>query len=462
MRKNKKRNRVYLLLLILLGITIGYALISTTLKMVGSINLTKHTWKVYWDNPQVTEGSKSSIAPDIIDDDGQEDTKAVWSTTFDLPGEFYEFTIDAKNEGDWDVMVTDIISSVTPTLPSYISYTFSYADGQAIEQNHLLAKNTTESYKVRVEYLSEGVGADEINNVESDVTYNFAFGIVYGKATNDAVPRGGGSPAPGPVDLGIDVGDYISLTPTKTSYSVDVDVTGYSAEQTINPSELNLWRVIKENENGTLEAVSEYTSSVDVKFYGEVGYINLTGGLQKIASSYAKSGYTVGTRMMGYDTQPLSLPDWDFIDNNYYSNFPPSTSTSMPTTGTGTVTGDGHLGDTMYLKDYQLVNTAYGSSGLAAKKVGTNTNTSYWLSSRRYIYNANDDFRFGALYIDANGDLNDGNTGLIFVAKGSSRYSTPAITNFEMAYALRPIITLSNNVVVNGGTGTSADPYTFR
>ncbi len=69
------------------------------------------------------------------------------------------------------------------------------------------------------------------------------------------------------------VGDYVAYTPSKTRYDIANSLTGmdkYSetdstlvaiknaGKQTIKPSELNLWRVIKKNEDGTIEIVSEY------------------------------------------------------------------------------------------------------------------------------------------------------------------------------------------------------------
>ena len=37
------------------------------------------------------------------------------------------------------------------------------------------------------------------------------------------------------------VGDYVKMTPTKTSFTVPMTLTGSTVNKTINPSELNLW-----------------------------------------------------------------------------------------------------------------------------------------------------------------------------------------------------------------------------
>lgn len=55
----------------------------------------------------------------------------------------------------------------------------------------------------------------------------------------------------------VSLGDYIVMHPSKTSYTIDRSKTGYSIDReasagvqnTLNPSELNLWRVIKKNED---------------------------------------------------------------------------------------------------------------------------------------------------------------------------------------------------------------------
>ena len=58
-------------------------------------------------------------------------------------------------------------------------------------------------------------------------------------------------------------GDYVKMTPTSTSYTVTTAMTGYTSNQTINPSELNLWRVININSDGTLDLISVYVSSTN-------------------------------------------------------------------------------------------------------------------------------------------------------------------------------------------------------
>ena len=61
--RRKKRDKLMLLLVLLLAISVGYAALSTTLKINGTTSISTNTWGIYWDVPVVTQGSVSNILP---------------------------------------------------------------------------------------------------------------------------------------------------------------------------------------------------------------------------------------------------------------------------------------------------------------------------------------------------------------------------------------------------------------
>ena len=195
MKNRKRKNTIMVLLILVLGITIGFAALATTLKINGTANITKNTWNIYWDNPVVTTGSVTTTAPTLSAESGQTtNTIATWTTSLNLPGDFYEFTIDAVNAGTLDAMITDIENTVTPNLPSYIKYEVTYYDGETIAKKHLLSKKsgntpTTEKYKVRVEFL-DTITTEELNSIpEGGISYTFKYQVTYSQADDTAVPR---------------------------------------------------------------------------------------------------------------------------------------------------------------------------------------------------------------------------------------------------------------------------------
>ena len=221
------------------------------------------------------------------------------------------------------------------------------------------------------------------------------------------------------------LGDYISYTPSKTSYTTDTSKTGYTSTQTINPSELNLWRVISLNTDGTVDIIGEHVSSTSVTFRGQTGYQNLVGYLNVLAKQYETTGVTVGSRHFGYNGQTEYI-----TDTTYFVNPAPWTcntgSTCNPKPQDYEAYGGG---DTLYQLDYDLINTVLGT------RVATNpsgTATSYWMASRFYSYSSSTSYYWSGRYVYTNG----GSSYSSLYSYNGSSYT------FSLSYALRPIVTL--------------------
>ena len=190
MRLTKTEQRTILFLTLLLVITVGYALLSQTLDINGTTNIKKTTWSIIWDNVVVKDGSVSGDAVTTAASiTNTEKTLVEYSISLSEPGEFYEFTVDAKNEGTIDAMVNVVSNKVyesngttEKTLPEYLTYTVTYSDGKTIEPKHLLSAGSTEKYKVRVEF--KDVSADKLPS--QNETLKFKFEVEYIQADDSA------------------------------------------------------------------------------------------------------------------------------------------------------------------------------------------------------------------------------------------------------------------------------------
>ena len=232
------------------------------------------------------------------------------------------------------------------------------------------------------------------------------------------------------------LGDYVKMTPTKSSYTTDTSKTGYTSTQTIKPQELNLWRVIKINDDGTIEMISEHVSSTAVYFRGKTGYQNLVGYLNVLASQYENSTYTKGSRYFGYNGQTEYI-----TDTTKFVNPAPWTKS----TGSSTVESQGG-GDTLYTTDYNLINTVLGT------RVATNPNSasssSYWMASRYYYYSSSISYNWSGRYVDTSGLYNSNYLYFYY----SSSFGTNYISN-----SLRPIVVLKSGLKYYG-VGTEDYP----
>ena len=239
---------------------------------------------------------------------------------------------------------------------------------------------------------------------------------------------------------GPDLGEYIKITPTKSSYTTDASMTGYTETQTINPQELNLWRVISLNSDGTVDLISEHVSTNGVYFEGKIGYFNLIGYLNVLASQYENSTYTKGSRYFGYNGQTEYI-----TDTSKFTNQEPWTCSTGESCNPVESQGGG---DELYQKDYDLVKNAIGT--LEATQVN-GSSSDYWIASRYYNYY--DVTVYGLL-------------GRIIEYWGVLDYYPLYSSNFSsfggLSYinALRPIVTLKSGLKYSG-LGTEEDPYTL-
>ena len=186
----RKNNRLLLLFLLLIGVTLGYAALSSVLKINGVSIITKNTWDIHFENVEVNEDS-------VTADEGASINNAKNVVSFSVhlnkPGDFYEFTIDAVNKGTIDGMIDSIETSITcndlvVTLPSFIKFNLTYADGTSIQENQLLEANDIQSYKVRVEYDTRTTTNSELAAMSDNVTtYTFIVEMNFVQATDAAV-----------------------------------------------------------------------------------------------------------------------------------------------------------------------------------------------------------------------------------------------------------------------------------
>lgn len=226
------------------------------------------------------------------------------------------------------------------------------------------------------------------------------------------------------------VGDYVKMTPTSTEFRTDPDMTGHSTSQTLNPSELNIWRIIRINSDGTIDMVSDNVSSQKINFAGTIGYKNYIGYLNLIAAQYTNPKYVVRTRYMGYNGQTEYIQDTSAFDG---------TSNSMPwTCSTGqSCNPDEALGggDQLYTTDEALVFAVYQT---------LQSDNDYWLASRGYSYGSSKS-NFVVRFVNASGVI--GNNYWRSISSSGSWETNKGVTH------IRPIVTLKANITPSSGGG---------
>ena len=237
-------------------------------------------------------------------------------------------------------------------------------------------------------------------------------------------------------------GDYIKMTPLTETFTISKELTGYTVDQTINPQELSLWRVLQINSDGTIDMISEYTSSNKIRLEGEAGYKNYIGTLNMIAGAYENSEFTVGSRYPGYNGQTK------FIKNDLTKE----TSGTINTRATGwdPKTEPYGGGDVDFNKNNRDLNLIHDIYGTYLTTNGSGTNNYYWIAKRWYQYNSESSQRWYVVYISKVEYIDN------------FRLWTTTEEEYGTSAGVRPIVTLKSGLEAISGDGKKDTPWTFE
>ena len=176
-----------IVLVFVFSLTIAYAALSAVLTISGNAEVVASSWNIYLANPRVTNGSATTDLPII-----KSNSTLEFKTTLNMPGDFYEFTVDVVNDGDLDAMIENVVKN--PELDSnqkkYLNYTVTYQNGEIINVNQLLSKNTTMPIKVRIEYRND-ISASDLPSTSTNLNLSLTLEYIQSDGTGSTVNNNG-------------------------------------------------------------------------------------------------------------------------------------------------------------------------------------------------------------------------------------------------------------------------------
>ena len=187
--KDRKKLSLVLCLIIvcIFTLTVAYSALNTILTIEGNAEVISSTWDIHLENPEVRNGSATSDLPTLVGGD-----LVSFNTTLNLPGDFYEFTIDVVNNGTIDAMIENVIK--TPELDSeqkkYLKYEICYQNGQPITTKQEIKSGSSMPIKVRIEYRKDISVSDlPTGQVVLDLAFNLEY--IQSDGTGSEVSYGG-------------------------------------------------------------------------------------------------------------------------------------------------------------------------------------------------------------------------------------------------------------------------------
>ena len=183
MKRIKKRSYTWVLLIVtIIAISLGYALLNTTININGKTTITENTWDIHFENIIISNKSVTAIKNPTIENQ----TTVDFEVDLNLPGDYYEFTVDIVNNGTIDAMIESFIKSpdLTSEQQKYLNYTIEYQNEEAIEVKQLVKVGKFVRVKVKVEYKKDIKQSDLPTTNE---TLNLGFTVNYQQADENGI-----------------------------------------------------------------------------------------------------------------------------------------------------------------------------------------------------------------------------------------------------------------------------------
>ena len=171
----------YIIFLLLIFISIGFAYLSTQLNINGGANVRGNTWDIHFENVNVIKSLDGNPLPTISSDGKTVDYVA----NLDEPGDSFVFTVDVVNEGSLDAMIEEINEpGLTEEQKKIIDVSYQYANGDPFEDKFVLLKNETKTIKVTVTFKYD---IEEEDLPDENLSLDLDFNISYQQANEEAI-----------------------------------------------------------------------------------------------------------------------------------------------------------------------------------------------------------------------------------------------------------------------------------
>lgn len=153
-----------LLIIVLLFITILLS-IKFIVKIKHEQIDSTYLWNITFSNPKIKEGSQ----------DGEiktNDNELNFSVTLKNEEEFYEYTIDIKNEGNLDAQISEINQEIKSTKNILVAK-INYDDGTEIKKGDVLKSGDKKTVKVSITYPKQK------EKIYDELTLELSFSLKY-------------------------------------------------------------------------------------------------------------------------------------------------------------------------------------------------------------------------------------------------------------------------------------------
>lgn len=167
MRKNIKR---IIILILILFISIGFAVLTSNLSINSTFNFRENSFNIYFSNINVLDTSTVTSPTATITND----TTINYSGTFNVPGDFIEFSFFIVNDGTIDGQINQINTNLTTEQLNYISYNLKYdIDNTNVNTNDIIYAGQKRKVIAHFEYKEDIEEFIDLSSLNLNLTMKF-------------------------------------------------------------------------------------------------------------------------------------------------------------------------------------------------------------------------------------------------------------------------------------------------
>mgnify|MGYP002544148997 CR=1 FL=1 len=214
---------VVVLLIVIAGLTIAFAALSTTLNINGTAYLDAAKWGIRFENlSRPTKiGSATTTGTAKI-----EETKAAEITDMNVnlstPGDKVTYTVDLVNEGTINAKIDNIEKTVlTSEQQRFLTFKVTDKDGREVSEGDLLSAGETKNLTITIEFIKD-LTKEDLPKQTSTISLSYKLNFVQ---TDDKVTSAGQGSQQACTSFDkkdtYNVGDVIALCNTNTGKSED-------------------------------------------------------------------------------------------------------------------------------------------------------------------------------------------------------------------------------------------------
>ena len=284
---------IVVLLVVIAGLTVAFAALSTTLNINGTAYLDAAKWGIKFKNlsEPVSVGTATTTGTAKIEETKSAEITGI-NVSLSTPGDKVTYTVDLVNEGTINAKIDNIEKTVlTSEQQRYLTFKVTDKEGKEVSEGDILSAGETRNLTITIEFIKD-LTKEDLPTSTSTISLSYKLNFVQ---TDDKATSGSQEPSAQACTSfdkkdTYNVGDVIALCNTSTNKSEDFYVMKDNGTTVTALAKYNLLigNALRFNDesNITPEVISssdsEYglqSSKTLIDFYWKDGKISFNGNI---------------------------------------------------------------------------------------------------------------------------------------------------------------------------------------